>query len=193
MSWQKPMFDVDKLRDLYVALKVYAIYNDSCWIFDAFEAFDPRVAEMHFENIVWLINGYPGEASELLSILYSYADYARQIYGGMDRGELAKVIKVEVDKAIAWFLNYLRERGWTEEYVKEKEVELREQRQKLIDLLDCGLRCGVELSLFASIIDTMEVEAERETGNRCWQWWQYPKPEHGIIPWKEVKVEESIG
>ena len=193
MSWQKPMFDVDKLVDLYVALKVYAIYNDRCWIFDAFEAFDPKVAELHFENILLLINGYPGEASELLSILHRYASYARQIYGGMDRGELAKAIKVEVDKAIAWFLNYLRERGWTEEYVKEKEVKLLEQRQKLTELLDCGLRCGVELSLFASIIDTMEVEAERETGNRCWQWWQYPKPEHGIIPWKEVKVEESIG
>jgi len=122
MSWKKPMFDVDKLRDLYNALKVYAIYNDRCWIFDAFEAFDPRVAEMHFENILLLINGYPGEASELLSILHRYASYARQIYGGMDRGELVKVIKVEVDKAIAWFLNYLRERGWTEGYVKEKEA-----------------------------------------------------------------------
>jgi hypothetical protein len=193
MSWKKPMFDVDKLVDLYNALKVYAIYNDSCWIFDAFEAFDPRVAEMHMENILILLNNHGRRPWETYDILRRYVDYARQVYGGMDRGELVKVIKVEVDKAIAWFLNYLRERGWTEEYVKEKEARLQEQRQKLIDLLDCGLRCGVELSLFASIIDTMEVEAERETGNRCWQWWQYPKPEHGIIPWKEVKVEESIG
>jgi len=193
MSWKKPMFDVDKLVDLYNALKVYAIYNDKCWIFDAFEAFDPRVAEMHMENILILLNNHGRRPWETYDILRRYVDYARQVYGGMDRGELVKVIKVEVDKAIAWFLNYLRERGWTEEWVKEKEARLQEQRQKLIDLLDCGLRCGVELSLFASIIDTMEVEAERETGNRCWQWWQYPKPEHGIIPWKEVKVEESIG
>jgi len=195
----KPKVDVEGLYDLYAVLEAYAIYNDKCWIFDAFEAFDPRVAEMHFENIVWLINDFRGDPYELLVMLRKYANYARQIYGGMYyggtyQGKLVEVIKAEVVDAINWYADYLREKGYEEDYIKEKIDELLEQRDKLFELLDCGLPCGEELSLFSSILALRQVniEARDETGRKCWKWWQFPKPGRGIIPWKNVNIEELV-
>jgi hypothetical protein len=190
----KPEVDVWSLRDLYAVLEAYAIYNDRCWIFDAFEAFDPRVAEMHMENIALLIIGFPGEISELLHILYSYANYARQIYGGMYQGKLVGVIKAEVVDAINWYTDYLRGKGYEEDLIKEELDNLVEQRNKLFELLDCGLPCGDELSSFSSILalKPVNIEARDKTGRKCWQWWQLPKPDHSIIPWKNVNIEELV-
>lgn len=192
----KPKVDVDELKDLYTALRVYATYNDKCWLFDLLEVFDPRVAEMHFENLLLLLSEYRGRPWELYPILRRYVEYARQVYGAMvfttaSNAPIIKVIKAEVDKAIEWYLKYLRRKDLPkaviEEEVKEMAGRLAEQRAKFFELLDCGSPCGRELSAFQSLeIHFREFEAEEESGNECHWWWEYPKPKFGIIPWKDI-------
>jgi hypothetical protein len=195
----KPKVNVGELVDLYTALRVYATYNDKCWLFDLFEVFDPRVAEMHFENLLLLLSEYRGRPWELYPILRRYVEYARQVYGAMSfSAPVVKVIKTEVDKAIEWYIDYLRRKDLPEavieEEVKEMAERLTEQKVKFFRLLDCGLPCGRELSAFQSLeIHFREFEAEEKSGKECHWWWEYPRPKFGIIPWKTVDLEELIG
>jgi hypothetical protein len=194
----KPKVNVDELVDLYTALRVYATYNDKCWLFDLFEVFDPRVGEMHMENIEHPLSEYGSKPWELYPILRRYVEYARQVYGAMAFGApIVKVIKTEVDKAIEWYLNYLRRKDLPETVIEEKVKEmakrLTEQREKFFELLDCGLPCGRELSAFQSLeIYFREFEAEEKSGKECHWWWEYPRPKFGIIPWKTLDLEELV-
>jgi len=194
----KPKIDVGELRDLYTALRVYATYNRKCWLFDLFEVFDPRVGEMHMENIEHLLNEYGSKPWELYPILRRYVEYARQVYGvGARNDAMIKLLKAEVDKAIEWYLGYLRRKNLPEAVmgrdIEEMAESLTKQRERFFELLDCGLPCGRELSAFQSLeIYFRAHEAEKDAGKECHWWWEFPRPKFGIIPWKDVDLEELI-